>query len=267
MNRENSKKFKPSYKLGFGCVSTGNGFNIHSDDDARQTLEAVWKSEVRYFDTAPLYGLGTSERRLGSFLKDKSREEFIVSSKVGRILEPRENFAPTQSIWKGEFDFGYRYDFTAEGTRRSIEASLQRLDIESLDIVFIHDLSPDNSDLKNWDDDFEVARKGAMRELAKMKDEGLIQAWGVGVNSIEPIIKTLEVAEPDIFLSASQYSLILHEEALNKVFPKVEERGISVVVGSPFSAGFLAGKERYLYGGDLPSWAVEKYNAIRKIAS
>lgn len=105
-----------------------------------------------------------------------------------------------------------------------------------------------------------------MQELAKMKHEGAIRAWGVGVNTIEPILKTMEVANPDIFLLASQYSLISHEEALNRLFPKVQEKDISIVVGSPFAAGLLAGKQRYLYSGDIPSWTLQKYTSLQQVA-
>jgi len=257
----------PLNKSGYGTVALGNGFNTHTDLEAHQIVEAAWNAGVRYFDTAPLYGLGISERRLGLFLKDKPRKEYVLSSKVGRLLEPKDHFRPTQSIWQGSFNFGYKYDYSAAGARRSVEDSLQRLGVSALDIVFIHDLSPDNADLNgNWEQYFEIAQKGAMQEMEKMKDEGLIKAWGIGVNTIEPIVKTMEVASPDILLSASQYSLIAHEEALNSIFPKAKEKGISIVIGSPFAAGLLAGKQRYLYGGDLPAWTVQKYKSLEKVA-
>ena len=164
-------------------------------------------------------------------------------------------------------NFGYHYNYTAEGARRSVEDSLQRLGVSALDIVFIHDLSPDNGDMKaDWTNYFEIARKGAMPELTKMREEGLIKGWGLGVNTIEPILKTIEVADPDIFLSACQYSLIHHKDALDQVFPKVADRDISIVVGAPLCAGFLAGKNRYLYGGDFPAGVKEKLTALQRVA-
>jgi len=269
-NFENStahKRFRPKYKSGFGGVAIGNGFNVNPNLECLQSIEAAWNAGVRYFDTSPWYGLGISERRLGLFLKDKPADEYTLSTKVGRILEPKENFDVTQAIWKGKMNFGYKYDYTAAGVRRSVEDSLQRLGVSELDIVFIHDLSPDNGDMKNdWLKYFEIAQKGAMPELIKMREEGVIKAWGFGVNTVEPILKAIEVSDPDIFLSACQYSLIHHEDDLNRVFPKAAENDISIVVGAPLCAGFLSGKDRYLYGGDFPAGVKEKLESLQKVA-
>jgi D-threo-aldose 1-dehydrogenase len=233
-----------------------------------QTVQASWDAGIRYFDTSPLYGMGVSELRMGLFLKNKVREEYTLSTKIGRILEPHENFKIRYAMWKGKLNFGYKYDYTAAGARRSVEDSLQRLGVSSLDIVFIHDLSPENEDMKDeWVDYFEIARKGAMPELTKMREEGIIKGWGFGVNRIEPILKAIEVADPDIFLSATQYSLIKHEDDLNKVFPKCAERDISIVVGAPLNAGFLAGKSRYDYDGTFPDGTKEKLAGIQKVAT
>jgi D-threo-aldose 1-dehydrogenase len=230
-------------------------------------MEAAWNAGIRYFDTSPLYGMGISEHRMGLFLANKPKHEYTLSSKVGRLLYPRENFDIGENIWKGNHNFGYRYDYSALGTRRSIEASLQRMGVSSLDIVFIHDISPENTDMgEDWVEYFKIAQFGAMQELTRMREEGIIKAWGMGVNRIEPILKTLEVADPDIFLSATQYSLIHHERELNEVFPRCEERGISVVVGAPLNAGFLAGKPRYDYGTTYPSGVIRKLNGIKNIA-
>jgi D-threo-aldose 1-dehydrogenase len=266
-NSDKHRRFRPSSKSGFGGVAIGNGFNVNPDLECLQCISAAWDAGVRYYDTSPWYGLGISERRLGLFLKDKARDEYTLSSKVGRILEPREDFDVTQAIWKGKMNFAYRYDYSADGVRRSIEDSLQRLGVSSLDIIYIHDLSPDNGDFgKDWLQYFEAARKGAMKELIRMREEGLIKAWGLGVNTIEPILKTMEVADPDIFLSACQYSLIHHEDDLNMVFPKAAERDISIVVGAPLCAGFLSGKDRYLYEDDYPAGVKEKLAALKVIA-
>lgn len=267
MENADFKRFRPQSKNGFGGVAIGNGFNEHGNIECLQTVESAWNAGVRYYDTSPWYGLGISERRLGLFLKDKKREEYVLSTKIGRILDPHEDFEVTQGIWKGKMNFGYHYDYTATGTRRSVEDSLQRLGVSSIDIVFIHDLSPDNGDMKeNWTSYFEIAQKGAIPELTKMREEGLIKAWGFGVNTIDPILKTIEVADPDIFLSACQYSLIHHKDALNQVFPKATDRDISIVVGAPLCAGFLAGKNRYLYSGDFPAGVKEKLTVLQRVA-
>lgn len=267
VNAKTHGRFRPADKSGFGGVPIGSGFNHNSDIECLQSLEAAWNAGVRYFDTSPWYGLGISERRMGLYLKDKPAGEYTLSTKVGRILEPNENFEPTQALWKGKMNFGYRYDYTAAGVRRSIEDSLQRLGVSKIDIVYIHDLSPDNGDFKGkWLEHFEVARKGAMPELTRMREEGIIKAWGLGVNTVEPMLKAMEVADPDIFLSACQYSLIHHEDDLEKVFPLAAERDISIVVGAPLCAGFLSGKDRYLYGDDFPPGVKEKLGRLQRVA-
>lgn len=267
-NLTQKKRFRPTNKAGLGGVALGNGFQHNSDLECLQTVEAAWNAGIRLFDTSPWYGLGISERRMGLFLKDQPRDSFTLSTKVGRILVPEENFTKEQLLWKGKLNFGYQYDYSAAGVRRSVEDSLQRLGLSSIDIVFIHDLSPDNGDMKdNYAQYFEQAVKGAMPELTKMREEGIIKGWGLGVNTVEPILQTLEVADPDIFLSACQYSLIKHDDDLNKVFPKVAERDVSIVVGAPLCAGFLSGKNRYLYDGKFPAGVKEKLNALQRVAA
>lgn len=259
------KRFELKEKFGLGGVAIGNGFRVSPDEEAESALVAAWENGVRYFDTSPWYGLGLSERRFGHFLDDKKPDEYVISTKIGRLLVPDEKFR--HGMWKGDLGFNYKYDYTAEGTRRSVEDSLQRMGISSIDVVFIHDLSPDNEDMKDkWTEYFAVAEKGAMKELAKMKEEGMIKAWGMGVNKPEPILKCLEVAEPDVFLAATQYSLIDHEKASDGIFPACEKRGVSLVMGAPLNSGFLAGVDRYNYRTDIPKEHLEKRDKISKIA-
>ncbi len=260
-------RYRPLSLFGMGGVAAGNAFRESPDSEIGEAMEAAWNEGVRYYDTSPWYGLGLSERRFGYFLRNRKREEFTLSTKVGRILAPDEDFELKHGIWKGKLNFNYRYDYTAAGVRRSIEDSLQRMGLAYLDIVFIHDLSPDNGDMKEeWVRYFEEARQGAMPELTRMREEGIIKAWGLGVNTLEPALKTIEVADPDIFLSATQYSLIKHEDALHRLFPACEKRGISIVSGAPLNAGFLADVERYDYAGNFPAGVKEKRDRIRAIA-
>lgn len=258
-------------RFGLGGVPFGNEFAYVTDEIAYATIEAAWSAGVRYYDTSPWYGLGLAERRLGSFLHKQTRSAFVLSSKVGKLLTAsRANNA------KEYFPFtpspnNLRYDYTGEGVRRSIEDSLQRLGVDALDVVFVHDLSPDNPWLPGpWEAQFEVARKGAFPALAKMRDEGLIKAWGLGVNSPEPILKVMDVADADVCLLARQYSLIDHENALRQVFPKARERGMKFVVGSSLNAGFISGSARFNYGQDnyrIPAEAIEKRNRLRAVAT
>ncbi|WBL23614.1 aldo/keto reductase [Zunongwangia sp. HRR-M8] len=267
-NNHLREKFKPEWKFGMGGVAAGNGFHVNSDEEIRGAMDAAWENGVRYFDTSPWYGLGISERRMGSYLFNKNREDFVLSTKVGRLLIPDANFSMPDGLWKGKLNMNYTYDYSAAATRKSVEDSLHRLGLAYLDIVFIHDLSPDNPDFSRSDYEkyFEQAKNGAMPELTKMREEGLIKAWGLGVNTTEPILETIKVADPDIFLSAKQYSLIYHEDDLNNVFPVCEREGISIVVGAPFNSGFLAGKDRFDYSKDIPEKYLEKRAELQKVA-
>ena len=266
---ENTTKkapFKLPHNFGLGGVALGNGFKPTTEQEAWATLEASWAAGVRYYDTSPFYGYGLSERREGNFLHTQKREDYILSTKVGRLLKASAK-TPPAGLWKSPSPFSFVYDYTASGIRRSVEDSLQRLGVQSIDIVYIHDLSEDNADLgKDWLTQFEIARKGAMPELTKMREEGLIKGWGLGVNTIEPILKTLQVADPDIFLSATQYSMMFHEDAIKRLLPACEKSGTSIVVGAPLNAGFLAGVDRYDYGDKIPAGYVEKRSKMAAIA-
>ena len=257
--------------FGLGGVPFGNEFAYVTDEDAYATIEAAWNAGVRYFDTSPWYGLGLAERRLGSFLHKQTRGEYVLSSKVGKLLTAsRKNNA------KEYFPFtpspnNLHYDYTADGVKRSIEDSLQRLGVDALDVVFVHDLSPDNPWLPGpWEEQFEIARKGAFPALSKMRDEGIIRGWGLGVNSPEPILKLMDVADADVCLLARQYSLIDHENALHQVFPKAREKGMKFVVGSSLNAGFISGSARFNYGKEnykIPGDAIEKREKLRAVAA
>lgn len=261
-----AEKYRLPYKIGMGGVALGNGFAETEDFVALLAMQGAWDAGIRYFDTSPWYGLGQSERRMGNFLHGKDKNDYVISSKVGRLMYPDAKF--THPLWKGRLNFNYKYDYTADGVRKSVEDSLLRLGIPALDIVYIHDLSPDNGDMKEkWTEYFKIAQNGAMKELTKMREEGLIKAWGLGVNTIEPVLRTLDVADPDIFLSATQYSLVKHKDDLNTLFPACEKRGVSVVVGAPLAAGLLGGKDRYLYAGEKPKEIMDKYAKMLKVAA
>ncbi len=262
-------KFKFEQKFGLGGVAIGNGFEVLSDEQAKKTLEAAWNAGVRYFDTSPWYGLGLSEKRFGNFLKNKNRDEYILTTKVGRVLSPTENVPET--MWNEPLKNDYKYDYSAEAIQKSIQDSYDRMGIDRFDYVFIHDLSPDHNDEYDegttWEDHFEVAKRGAMPVLQQMKEDGKIKGWGLGVNTIEPILRTLNTEfEPDLFLSAISYSLIDHKKALDELIPAIEEHGCGLIAAAPFNAGLLSGKDRYNYGGEMPDEKVDKLNKTKKIA-
>jgi D-threo-aldose 1-dehydrogenase len=263
--------FKPQFRFGLGGVPLGNEFEVVTDEDADATLQASWEAGVRYFDVSPWYGLGLSERRFGRFLHRQPRDSYLLSTKVGKLLKASPDnhgaelfpyaFSPNDIV----------FDYTADGVKRSIEDSLQRLGIDRIDVVFVHDLSPDNVLLpRPWTELFEVALKGAFPALSKMRDEGVIRGWGVGVNSPEPILRVIRESDPDVCLLARQYSLVDHENALENMFPLARDHGVGFVVGSSLNAGFIAGSPRFNYGDkrwDIPPEAIAKREKLRQAAA
>lgn len=191
--------FRPEFRFGLGGVSIGNEFEYVTDDNAHATLAASWEAGVRYYDVSPWYGLGLAERRFGAFLHKQPRDSYLLSTKVGKLLK-----ASPHNKGKELFPFAHSpndvvFDYTADGVRRSIEDSLQRLGVDRIDVVFVHDISPDNKYLpRPWTEEFETALKGAFPALSKMRDEGMIQAWGMGVNTAEPILRAIRESDPDV---------------------------------------------------------------------
>jgi D-threo-aldose 1-dehydrogenase len=262
-------RYVPPVKFGLGGVPLGNEFEVVSDEDAYHTLEAAWNAGVRYYDVAPWYGLGLAERRYGNFLHNKNRDEYVLSSKVGKLLK-----ASPHNDAKANFPFSPSpnnviFDYTADGVRRSIEDSLQRMGISRLDIAFVHDLSPDNKLLPtSWQEQFVI--EGAFPALSRMREEGIIKGWGIGVNTPEPILRVMQEADPDVCLLASQYSLIDHANALNNVFPVARQRNVTFVIGTALNAGFISGSPRYNYGKtswNIPQQYIEKREGLRAVAA
>ena len=267
MQNNSMEDFKLPKNFGIGGVAAGNAWHVNSNQQIEMAMAAAWDGGVRYFDTSPFYGFGLSERRMGHFLFEKNRDEFVLSTKIGRVFEADPNFKPDpKNLWKGRLNFKYKFDYTASGVRRSIEDSLQRLGLSSIDIVYVHDLSPDTGELGDkWMDQFNIAAKGAFPELTKMREEGIIKGWGMGVNTPEPIMKAMEVADPDICLVAIQYSLVEHKAALNSLFPAMEKKKVKAVIGGPLNAGFLANRDRFNYGDTIPAEMLEKRKKINAI--
>lgn len=241
-------------KLGFGAAPLGNMFRDIPEAEARATVEAAWNDGIRYYDNAPFYGAGLAEIRMGDALADKPREDFVISTKVGRIiLDEIEDVSARDLGEKGDvFKYGRPNrivnDYSEDATYRSIEDSLKRLKTDHIDIVWVHDIAQDFYG-DAWLGMFESARLGAFKALDRMRDEGVIKAWGLGVNRVEPIelLLGLDGPRPDGFLLAGRYTLLDHDRALQRVMPIVAERGLGVVVGGPYSSGALVGGPNFEY--------------------
>ncbi|MGW2225044.1 aldo/keto reductase [Streptomyces formicae] len=258
-------------RLGFGTAPLGNMFRAIPDDEARATVEAAWDQGIRYFDTAPFYGAGLAEERLGEVLSAKPRDAYVLSTKVGRvILDEHETDVPDFGEKGGLFEHGnpnkILHEWTAEATERSIEGSLKRLGTDRLDVVWVHDIAQDfHGDA--WLAKFEEARTGAFRVLSRLRDEGVIKGWGLGVNKTEPIELTLALDEPkpDGFLLAGRYTLLDHEHALTRLLPMAQEQGVDMVVGGPYSSGILAGGTHFEYQ-QAPAEIIERVGKLKALA-
>jgi D-threo-aldose 1-dehydrogenase len=258
-------------KLGFGAAPLGNMFRDIPEDEALATVEAAWNDGIRYFDNAPFYGAGLAEIRMGEALKCKPRDEYVISTKVGRVVLDELEDGRRDNGEKGSvFEHGRRNkvinDYSADATLRSIEDSLKRLQTDRVDIVWVHDIAQDFYG-DDWLAMFESARTGAFRALDRLRDEGVIKAWGLGVNKVEPIelLLDLDGPRPDGSLLAGRYTLLDHSRALQRLMPKVAERGLGIVVGGPYSSGALVGGPNFEYAPATPA-ILDKVARIKALA-
>ena len=242
-------RFSPPGPLGFGGAPLGNMFAQVDEAAAHATLDAAWEEGIRYFDTAPHYGSGLSEHRFGEALRDRPRDGFVLSTKIGRLLRP-DAARPENPPFVHGLPFRVEVDYSYDAALRSVDDSLQRLGLDRIDIAFIHDVAEDHLG-PGWTAVFDQAMDGAARALIRLRDEGVIKAWGLGVNRTEACDRALQASDPDVFLLAGRYSL-LGTPALDRLFPACAERGVHVVVGGPYNSGLLAGGNHYEYAEPSP---------------
>ncbi len=228
-------------ELGLGMAPLGNLYRAISDEDAQAVLTRAWDAGVRYFDTAPLYGLGLSETRLNPLLRGKDRDSYVLSTKVGRLLK-----ASTPDKRDGLdkwFDVPARkevYDYTYDGVMRSVEFSLERLGVDRIDILFAHDIDLANHGTQEaLDAKLAELMDGGYGALVSLRDQGVIKAFGAGVNEWQPCQWMAERGDFDMFLLAGRYTL-LEQEALESFLPLCEAQGTGVVIVGPYNSGILS---------------------------
>ena len=231
--------------LGAGGAPLGNLATVVSEQDATACLAAAWDAGIRHYDTAPHYGAGLAEHRLGRALRARPRDSYTLSTKVGRLLHAVPDVREMSQGFVHALPFSRTFDYTAAGTVRSIEDSHQRTGLDRFDIVYIHDCSEDWHGAA-WKVRFSEAMTGAVQILTAMRQRGEIRAWGMGLNLVEPALACLEVARPDVFLIAGRYTLLDHT-ALARLFPACADRGVKVVLGGPYNSGLLAGGMTFNY--------------------
>lgn len=216
-------------EIAFGAASLGNLYRASTDEEARAAVDAAWTGGIRYFDTAPHYGLGLSERRIGEALSRYPREEYVLSTKVGRLIVPNEH--PTEvddDMFVVPADFRREWDFSRDGIRLSVEQSLQRLGLDRIDILYLHD--PDVSGIPD------AASAGAAA-LIELRDEGMIRAVGIGSNDTQSIAELLTTTDIDTAMLAGRYTL-LEQRGAEQVFEAAGDRRITIA--GVFNSGLLA---------------------------
>ena len=228
-------------ELGFGTAPLGNLYRAISDDDAHAILEKAWETGCRYFDTAPLYGLGLSETRLNRFLRGKKREDYVLSTKVGRLMQPCR---PDERTGIGKFfetpNRREVYDYSHDGIMRSFEHSLERLGVDHVDILYAHDLDVFNHGTQDaCDARIEEFMASGHDALVSLREQGVIKAFGGGINEWQPAEELARRGDFDLFLLAGRYTL-LEQQSLESFLPLCEEREIGIVVGGPYNSGILA---------------------------
>jgi D-threo-aldose 1-dehydrogenase len=238
--------------LALGAAPLGNLYATIDDAQARDVVRHALDAGVGYFDTAPHYGNGLSEHRIGAALRDAPRERYALSSKVGRLLVPDAEAPRDQNGYVGVLPFRQRFDYSYDGALRSIDDSLQRLGVARLDVVYVHDIDVAvHGDAQAQR--FREAIDGACRALARLRDEGAIGGFGLGVNDWRVCVDALAETDLDYLLLAGRYTL-LDQTALPQLMPECVRRGVRVVVGGPYNSGILA------TGARLPDGRVPYFN-------
>lgn len=225
-------------RIGFGGAPVGDIVKAPSALDAEKLLDAAWDAGIRYFDTAPFYGMGLSERRIGDYLRGKPRAEFVLSSKVGRLMVPDAAYGLERTGSAAAMPFRPHYDYSYDGIMKSFEHSLQRLGLHRIDILLIHDIGRfshrDDHEL-TWQ---QVTEGGGIRALQQLKAEGVVRAIGAGVNEYQVINDLLDVAPFDVFLLANRYTL-LDQDVIDTLLPRCEREGVAIIDGAPLNSGIL----------------------------
>ena len=226
--------------LGLGSAPLGDLYEVIPEARAEATVTAAWNQGVRLYDTAPLYGRGIAEHRFGHVLRQhwEHRDAFVLCTKVGRYLLPEHRSKVDRSVFQGGLDFKLVTDYGYDGTMRAYEQSIQRLGMNRIDVMHIHDV-----DVQTWHDDypkrFKEAVAGAYKALDELRRAGDIKAVGVGVNEVQPLLDFAEAGDFDCFMLAGRYTL-LQQGALDKLLPLCEARGIGILTAGPFNSGILA---------------------------
>lgn len=248
-------------ELGFGGLAVGNLYRPTSQEEAYAAIKTAWLSGIRYFDTAPSYGYGLSERRIGDALREFDRNSYLISTKVGRLLIP-DGDPKKQVQYPGALPFRIEYDYSYDGIMRSFEDSLQRIGTHYIDIIYIHDIGRLTHGTAH-DAMLKALLESGYRALLELREQKAVRAIGLGVNEWEVCIEVMPYMDLDCFMLAGRYTL-LEQLALQTFFPECAKHGISVIAAGPYNSGVLANGQNYNYE-TADHKTILRVNAIQKI--
>src|SRR5437660_7509758 len=248
--------------FGLGCATMGGHRIPVSRAEAEAIVVAAWEAGVRYVDTAPYYGFGQAERAVGDALRAEPRDEWVLSTKVGRLLRPRST-PPDDATPRPVMPFDPVYDYSHDGILRSVEDSLQRLGLARIDILYVHDIGIYQHGPDAHPGLMRTLRDSGYRALEELRRSGAVRAIGIGVNEREVLLEALEWGQWDAFLLAGRYTL-LEQTPLDDLLPKCLSSGVSIIVGGPLNSGILAGRDTWNYR-TAPAEVVARVDAIRAV--
>jgi D-threo-aldose 1-dehydrogenase len=247
--------------VGLGTATMGGSRIPMTNEERLKLVSAAWDAGVRYVDTAPFYGVGAAERATGDALRDKPRDEWVLSTKAGRLLRPRSGGGGATDGRLAPLPFEVKYDYSYDGIMRSVEDSYQRLGLAKIDILLVHDIGVYQHGVEANAAHMKVLRDSGYRALEELRRTGVVSAIGLGVNEKEVLIEVLGWGEWDAFLLAGRYTL-LEQGPLDDLLPMCVARGTSIIVGGPLNSGILAGRDTWNYAAAPPE-IVARANAIR----
>lgn len=231
--------------MGLGCAQMGNLYRWTSYQESLSAFEAAWDAGIRYFDTAPFYGYTRSERRLGTMLTEHQRDEYALSTKVGRAMVPDESVGPEEDAYAQPLPFRPVYDYTYDAILKSFEASRQRIGVFKPDILFVHDIGRATHGEKHEHYWTQLTKGGGFKALGELRDAGLVRAVGLGVNEWQAVSDAMDTFDIDVTMLAGRYTL-LEQESLS-MLDKANRHGVGIVVAGAFNSGLLAGNRKFNY--------------------
>ena len=262
-----TKKQLKIKNISYGTAVLGNYYEVLSNDEASQVINKAFDLGINYFDTAPLYGFGLSEHRVGMNLQLKDRDSYILSTKVGRLLSPADPKEIDRGPWKGGLNFNPYYDYSYDGTMRCIEESMHRLGISKIDILHIHDVDYFTHKEKHLVEKyFSEAIKGAYKALEELRRNGDISAISIGINEFEMAERFLKEVDVDCVMLAGRYTL-LEQNSLKTFLPLCEKNKVDILLAAPFNSGILAGSEKNLNWNyaKASKELIDKVHSLKKI--